>query len=67
MDLASLAVGVALLLAGAAMVWAARPRDGVSSAFMRNGFAGMLWPLVCLLAIVCGVAGVVTGTGLSLW
>ncbi len=62
-----LTLSLVMLLAGAGMVWLGAPRKGVSPAFMRNGAVEMLWPVVCLGLLVCGVAGLVTGTGWSLW
>ncbi len=60
-----LTLSLVMLLAGASMVWLGAPRKGVSPAFMRNGAVEMLWPVVCLGLLVCGVAGLVTGTGWS--
>ena len=63
----NLTLGLVLLAAGAAMTWLGAPRGGASPAFMRNGVAEMLWPVACLALLVCGIAGVVPGTGWSLW
>ncbi len=63
----NLTLGLILLAAGAVMVWLGVPKGGVSPAFMRNSFMGMLYTVACLALLVCGIAGMVIGTGWSLW
>jgi hypothetical protein len=57
----NLTVGAVALALGVAMLWMGLPRGGVSPAFMRNGLVELFYPVGCLLALVVGAAGVLSG------
>ena len=57
----NLTIGVVALALGVAMLWLGMPKRGVSPAFMRSGFMEVLYPVGCLLALVLGVAGILSG------
>jgi hypothetical protein len=63
----NLTVGVVALALGVAMFWMGLPKGGVSPAFMRNGPMELLYPVGCLLALVVGVAGVLSGLPWSIF
>ena len=63
----NLTVGVVALALGVAMVWMGLPKGGVSPAFMRNGLTELLYPVGCLLALIVGVAGVLSGLPWSIF
>ena len=64
----NLTIGVVALALGVAMFWLGMPRKGVSPVFMRNSsFMEMLYPVGCLIALVVGVAGILSGLPWSFW
>lgn len=50
------ALGIALLVGGAAMLSVGRARKGETARFLRNDFVAMTYLLVCLLFFVAGGA-----------
>jgi hypothetical protein len=50
------AIGILLLLAGAALVAVAKPKQGAPRAFMKGTFMEMLYPVLCLGVIVIGAS-----------
>ncbi len=60
MSVMNVILGVTALALGLAMVWVGMPKGGVSPAFMRNSFLGMLYTVACLLAFVAGIGGILS-------
>jgi hypothetical protein len=56
--------GMVILLMGIALVWFSKPNaDGRKPAFLRNGVAEVLWPILCMVVLIAGVATIAHGLG----
>ena len=61
MDVVRVIAGVTALALSMLMLRVGSPRNGVSPAFMRNAAMEMLYPVAWLIALVVGVAGILSG------
>jgi hypothetical protein len=60
-SIVNLTIGVVALVLGVAMVWVAMPKGGVSPAFMRTGLMELFYPISCLIVLIVGMTGILSG------